>query len=271
MLLIIEIFIFLSTVLPVFHLLNSFLTRKKQLMCTACEEKSFSIIIPCYNEEDTVQVSVHGLLAMDYQRYEAIYINDGSADNTLRVLDEILDLEEIEMATVPAGVKKVYQSHKYRKFFVIDKRNGGKSDALNTGIHFAKANLVVTLDADSVLKKDSLIHMNSAFEDEDIVAVGGSIHILQGYEPAYLQNRIGRKQSLLITLQILEYLKGFYIYKMSLSKQRATAIISGAFGVFQKEILLLAGGFRKSLGEDIDITMRTTVNPSNRTKNTVFT
>jgi cellulose synthase/poly-beta-1,6-N-acetylglucosamine synthase-like glycosyltransferase len=51
-------------------------------------------------------------------------------------------------------------------------------------------------------------------------------------------------------------MKGFYIYKISLHKQNATAIISGAFGAFRKDILMQAGGYRKTLGEDIDITLK---------------
>ena len=212
MFLLIELLIFLSTILPIFHLLNALFSKKKQNLCIAGEEKSFSVLIPCYNEEDTVQVSVNGLLAMDYKNFEVIFVNDGSADNTLGVLDEILDLKEIvKTKGYPAGVKTIHQSKKYENFYVIDKQNGGKSDALNIGILFSKENLVVTLDADSVLKKDALSYMNHAFEDKDVIAVGGSIHIIQGYDPEYLQNRMERKRSMLITLQILEYLKGFHI------------------------------------------------------------
>jgi biofilm PGA synthesis N-glycosyltransferase PgaC len=253
----IELLIFLSTVFPIFHLCNALLTFRKQQAGPPCPEKEFSILIPCFNEEDTVGVSVAGLLKMNYAQFEAIYINDGSTDNTFDVLDAALDLKKIRKPhRCPAEIRAVYRSKRHKGFYVIDQQNGGKSSALNTGIAFAKADLVVTLDADSVLKKDALCYMNRAFEDRDVVAAGGAIHIMQGYDPAYLQNRFERKRGMLVTLQILEYIKGFYIYKMSLSKQRATAIISGAFGVFRKDILRRAGKFRRSLGEDIDITMR---------------
>lgn len=258
MFLLIEIFIFLSTILPIFHLVNALLNRKKQNLCPACnKERMFSILIPCYNEEDIVEISVDGLLALDYRNFEAIYINDGSADNTLTVLDQALELKEILSPPLNLeGVKKVYQSRKFSNFFVIDKEQGGKGAALNSGILYARADLIVTLDADTVLRGDALGYMNRAFEDQEVVAAGGSIHIMQGYNPAYLFSQLKFISSLLVTLQILEYLKGFYIYKMSLSRQQAMAIISGAFSVFKKDMLLFVGGYRNTLGEDIDITMR---------------
>lgn len=254
----IELLIFLSTALPVFHLLNALTARRRKHAVPFCSrEKEFSLLIPCYNEEDTVETSIKGLAAMDYHKFVAIYINDGSSDGTLDVLDRALGLQGKPVPTAhPEGVIGVYQSQRFPNIFVIDQENRGKSAALNTGIHFAKTDLIVTLDADSILEKSALAHMNRAFEDEKVVAAGGAIHVLQGYDPAYLSGSLKPVSRLLITLQILEYLKGFYIFKMSLSRQQALAIISGAFGVFRKRVLLAAGGFRATLGEDIDMTIR---------------
>ncbi len=252
----IEWLILLSTILPIFHLINA-LTERKRKVYRVKEKKRFSILVPCYNEEDTVLLSIRGLLGMDYRNFEAIYINDGSDDNTLNVLDNALELIPLPgFVAGVIGVKALYRSKKHPNFFVIDKHNGGKSTALNAGLRFARSELVVTLDADSVLHREALCHMNRVFEDNDVVAAGGSIHIMQGYDAHYLNKHTGIKRKALIILQILEYLKGFYIYKMSLSRQHAMAIISGAFGVFRRDILLKAGGYRNTLGEDIDITMR---------------
>lgn len=268
----IELFIFLSTILPMFHLINALVTRKEKNFIALKKRKMMSILVPCYNEEDTIALSIKGLLAMDYNNFEAVYINDGSIDDTFKILCKTLELEKLHMAnlflnsyvskhetffrrTSNMKIKAIYKSKLYKNFFVIDKQNGGKSDSLNAGICFAESKIIVTLDADSVLERTALDRMNGVFCDENVVAAGGSIHIMQGYDPSYLDGRVRRKQKNLITMQILEYLKGFYIYKISLAKQKATAIISGAFGVFTKEILVSAGGFRKTLGEDIDITI----------------
>ena len=253
---IIELLIFLSTLLPIIHIINAVFTSRKFRDRTAIGKKKMSIIIPCFNEEDTVLGSINGLLNIDYDDIEAIYVNDGSTDKTFCVLNRMLNLAPVyRNHPHQHNVRTIYQSKTHPNFYVIDKANGGKSEALNAGIFFASCDIVVTLDADSVLKKDALLYMNAAFEDADVVAAGGAIHIMQGYDALYLGNKLGFKKRFLITLQILEYLKGFYIYKLSLSKQKALAIISGAFGVFRKEIILKAGGFRKTVGEDIDITI----------------
>lgn len=250
---IIEILIFLSTILPVFHLVNSLVSKRKSLKRTD-NIKKFSILVPCYNEEDVISVCIVGLLAMDYTEYDAVFINDGSTDRTFDVLYNELDLCPIVDRKL-SGAKGIYRSNKFKNFFMIDKVNGGKSSALNLGIDFVRTELVVTMDADSVLHRDALWHMNRVFEDENIVAAGGSVHIMQGYDAEFNEKKSQWTKKTIILLQILEYLKGFYIYKMSLSAQSALAIISGAFGVFRRDILLIAGGYRETLGEDIDITM----------------
>lgn len=252
MMLVIELLIFLSTVFPVFHLVNAF-TSKKRYPYILSRKKRFSILIPCFNEEDTVRFSVNALLRMDYDNYEAIYINDGSKDDTLQTLCNILDLRKADAAGLGEG-HTVYRSRRHANFFVIDKPNGGKSGALNAGLALASSEFIVTLDADSVLEEKALQYMSGAFENDDVVAAGGSVHIMQGYD-SFCESRRPRLKPM-VMLQILEYLKGFYIYKMSLSKQRAVTIVSGAFGVFRKDILKLAGGYRRTLGEDIDITIR---------------
>lgn len=254
---VIELLIFLSTVLPIFHLINALITKRRAPMQPPRAEKRFCILVPCYNEEDTVAISLSGLQTLNYQNYEAIYINDGSTDNTLQVLFNLLDLTKCQRpAGCPADIKAVYRSKTNPRIRVADRINGGKSEALNSGIRLARSRYVVTLDADSVLERDALCHMNRVFEDKNLVAAGGSIHIMQAYSSDYQNRALNRLKSALISLQVLEYLKGFYIYKFSLAKQNATAIISGAFGVFRKDVLLAVGGFRKTLGEDIDITMR---------------
>lgn len=253
MFIVIEITIVLSTLFPVFHLINALFTlAKSRPQRRNCPEKMFSILIPCFNEEAVVGSSVAGLLRGGYSNYEAIYINDGSDDETFNILASILTLEET--STVAGQGVRVYRSNKYENFFVVDKEHAGKGAALNTGLSLARAGLIVTLDADSLLDYHALAHMNKAFEDESLVGAGGAIHVIQSYKPTVQQG--GFVKRMLISLQALEYLKGFYIYKLSLSRQKAMAIISGAFGVFKKQALLGAGGYRDTLGEDVDITLQ---------------
>jgi cellulose synthase/poly-beta-1,6-N-acetylglucosamine synthase-like glycosyltransferase len=212
-----------------------------------------SILIPCYNEQDAVEVSVKGLLQVDYHSYEVIFINDGSSDATMQAFNNLLDLEWIPNS--PKGLKAVYRSRRYTHIWVLDQRNRGKSAALNAGMLFAKNNIIVTLDADSLLERDALKVLSHTFADKNVAAAGGAIHIMQGYSCFGRRYRLTRMTPI-IALQLLEYLKGFYVYKLSLAKQNAIAIVSGAFGAFRKDLLEQAGGYRHTLGEDIDITMR---------------
>lgn len=257
MLHLIELLILLSTILPLFHLLNAlFAVRAKPGAVGLDQEQFFSIVIPCYNEEDTVETSLSGLLAQSYKNYEAIYINDGSDDGTLAALALLLDLRQMPNTTELVGVRQVFQSGKYENIWVADKEKGGKGLALNVGIALARSELIVTVDADSILKGNALAFMNQAFADREVVAAAGAIHITQGYDLEGLGCRPNYLRRLLIFQQILEYLKGFYINKISLARQQAIAIIPGAFGVFRKDVLKAVGGYRNSLGEDADITMR---------------
>ena len=61
---------------------------------------------------------------------------------------------------------------------------------------------------------------------------------------------------MLVKVQILDYLKGFLILKASLARYNALSVVSGAFGVFRKSILTELNGYRVTVGEDMDITLK---------------
>ena len=154
--------------------------------------------------------------------------------------------KELQLVEIEYGF---FRSRFNQNIFVIDKVNAGKADSLNAGIKRANKELVCTLDADCILHKDALLYMNHVFQDNDVIAAGGVVKVLQMF-------RLNKKSKLLVKLQTLEFLKGFYVYKASLAFNNALAIISGAFGVFRKKELELVGGFKPGLGEDIDVTLR---------------
>ncbi|RZT21360.1 glycosyltransferase family 2 protein [Fictibacillus sp. BK138] len=254
------IVIALCTLLPLLHMCNAlpFLSKRKvPLNKLNCKDKGISILIPCYNEERILDLTIRGMNRLEYQNKEVIYINDGSIDQTMYTLHTLLDLKPLKMnysSTLDhMPIRFIYQSSLFPNVYVIDKLNGGKADSLNAGIDFASKELIITLDADSILADNSLEIINQAFQDPNVVAAGGMVHILQGRNEKF---SLSFKQKHIIRFQIFEYFKGFYIYKSSLAKLNALAIISGAFGVFDKKTLLTIGGYRKTLGEDIDITLR---------------
>lgn len=238
---------FLSTFFAVFHLVCSFKYKREPVM-NVKNQLGFSLIIPCYNEERILPSTVAGLLNLEYGNFEVIFVNDGSTDQTGKVLNDMLDITPYYGdRIVTDGL--VYQSKKYPNFFVIEKSNSGKAASLNKGIQASSKELIVTMDCDCILERDALKVMNQTFQDQEVIAAGGVVHVMQYF-------LLNRKRKSIIDMQTLDYFKGFYIYKSSLAYNGALNIISGAFGVFRKDALLAVGGFRDGLGEDIDITIR---------------
>ncbi|MEH7351436.1 glycosyltransferase family 2 protein [Gottfriedia acidiceleris] len=255
--------LFLCTFFPLLHMINAlpiFNNRKKRKQNLVGTNKSISILIPCYNEESIIETAIKGINRLDYLAKEVIYINDGSQDGTMKILHKLLRLtpddRKIANQLKCNKIKNFYKSTIYPNVYVIDKVNGGKHDALNAGIEYSKNELVVTLDADSILANDALHILNEVFQDSDVLAAGGMVHPLQGVQ--FNQKNIERTLSVnhVIRFQIFEFIKGFYINRVSLAKFDALSVISGAFGVFNREILYKVGGYRKTLGEDIDITLK---------------
>ncbi len=247
---IVSICTFLSTFFAMLHLICSFYYRKEPERAPR-KALGFSLIIPCYNEAAILKNTLCGVLRLDYDDYEIIFVNDGSVDKTMIVFNDLLALEPFPCGKVElcVGYRGVYRSTRYANIFVIDKQNSGKAASLNAGMALSRREIIVTLDGDSVLEKNALHVMNRAFQDEDVIASGGAIHVMQYF-------LMEKCKTPLIALQALDYIKGFYIYKPSLAVNNALNIISGAFGVFRKAALTEVGGFRNGLGEDIDITIR---------------
>ncbi|GAA0720948.1 hypothetical protein GCM10008905_10760 [Clostridium malenominatum] len=242
---------FLSTFFSLFHMICA-IKYKIPTYNYKKPEKGITILIPCYNEAPILKYTIEGLKKLHYENYEVIFINDGSSDNTLEVLNDQLHLEELNednSTELLGGIIGMYKSSVYNNMYVIDKENNGKAESLNAGVRFSKNELVLTLDADCILKQDALKIMNNTFADKKVIASGGAVHTMQMF-------KLNNPAKLLILLQSLDYIKGFYIYKASLAYNKALAIISGAFGIFKRDVLLEIGGFRAGLGEDIDITIR---------------
>ena len=140
------------------------------------------------------------------------------------------------------------------------KENGGRSDAINAGISIARGELVVVTDADSLLEPDAISRAVRPFEvhPDTCMAVGGDIRVANGSKivngrvvtPGVSWHGIG-------ATQVLEYLRGFLGTRIAWSEMNGMLIISGAFGVFQRDVLIALGGFsRDTLGEDMEMTMR---------------
>ena len=120
-----------------------------------------SIIVPAYNEEVTIVDSVKSLLELNYKLYEIIVIDDGSKDNMVTKLIEAFNLEPISRPIhrrlLCKPYKNVYETMIGKvKITLISKVNGGKGDSINMGINASKFPYFISIDADSMLQKDSL-------------------------------------------------------------------------------------------------------------------
>lgn len=254
----------LAGVFLVFQILYTFiplLCSKVKRLNPDLAEKSISVLVPAYNEELTIGNCIDAMAALRYSNYEILIINDGSKDGTLSALNELLDLRpDARLADGKLSYKPIkgfYRSDRYRHIYVINKVNGGKADSLNAGIDYAASDIVITLDADSMLEADSLRYVNQYFHDDDVIALGGTVKIVQGAmrdkNGVILEKFRGRG---LIKSQIINYTHGFYVRKLTQSYFNSIVVISGAFGAFYKDVLLQVGGFRSTVGEDIDITLK---------------
>ena len=230
---------------------------------TAGLEPGVTICIPAYNEEATIAESVRSMLQIDYPDFEIVVTNDGSKDATFDVLRREFGLQPFQMAyrrtLSVANIRGIYRSPQHPHLVVIDKDNGGRSDAVNAAVNAARHGLVCVVDADSVLERDSLRRVVRPFiEDPLTVASGGTVRISNGCQivGGYMQ-RIDIARGWLARIQVLEYLRGFHNGRIGWAPMNALLIISGAFGVFRRTTLVAAGGFStRTIGEDMEVTMR---------------
>ncbi|MBD7984497.1 glycosyltransferase family 2 protein [Sporosarcina sp. Sa2YVA2] len=254
------VFFCLFIVFQVLYIFVPLYSSRKKEKTYPSVEKGISVLIPAYNENLVIENCISGLFQVSYGHMEIIFINDGSTDLTLKTLQKLLLLnitEKVKTDTLShEKVRKVYRSAIYPNIYVLDKANGGKADALNAGICYASHDIIITLDADSVLDSQSLTEINRTFEDDTIVAAGGLVHVLQGYHHNGNSFNPSFHASNLIRFQVVRYLTGFYMNKTTQSTLNAMTVIAGAFGAFRKDVLFQAGGYRKTVGEDMDITLR---------------
>ncbi len=223
-----------------------------------------SLLAPAYNEEATIVDSVRSMLALNYPFFEVVVINDGSRDGTLAALIEGFGLAPVKRAFQEHLAHKpiiaTYGSARFPRLIVIDKPNGGKADALNAGIDVAGSPLVCAMDADSLLESDSLPRAVQPFiEDFDnVVACGGSIRVVNGSDVRHGRvTRIGMPHDLLSLFQIVEYLRAFLIGRLAWSEMGAMMLISGAFGIFKRQVMLEVGGYTlNTVGEDMEIIVK---------------
>jgi cellulose synthase/poly-beta-1,6-N-acetylglucosamine synthase-like glycosyltransferase len=185
-----------------------------------------SIIAPAFNEGPCIEASIRSLLTLDYPRYEVLIVDDGSSDDTLE------------------RARKLEGEYENARVLVLWKPNGGKSSALNFGIQRAAGEFFVTMDSDSVLRRDTLTEAMKYLEDERVAAVAGSVEVVN---PFTLWSR----------LQYLEYVKGLNLVRRAQGVLRQVSIVPGPIGVFRRSAVEAIGGYaHDTFAEDCDLTLK---------------
>lgn len=224
-----------------------------------------SLVAPARNEAVGIVASIGSLLALDYPDHEVVVVEDGSTDDTFAVLHEHFELlpTQINLDTglEHQAVTSAWRSPHEPRLLVIRKVNGGcKADANNAGICAARNPIVCMVDCDSLLERDALRLAAAPFcrEPDRIAAVGGQIRVLNGCRVhAGFLERIALPVEPLALLQACEYLRAFMAFRVMWSRFGALPLISGAFGLFRRDVVMQVGGYQtRSLGEDLDLVMR---------------
>ena len=256
---------FISTIFSVLEL-NEDKRKRRYLNALSINSKDnyvpVSILVPAYNEEETVSDCINSLMYLDYPEYEIIVIDDGSNDNTSKVVIENFNLKKIARP-IRRLLKCKNEEFVYKgklknsiKLTLVRKENGGKADALNMGINISKYPLFASLDADSILQRDSIRNISIPFiEDDETIAVGGNIKVAN---QVVLDKgnvvKILPPKKLLTIFQTIEYYRVFLTTRVWFNSFNGNLIISGAFGLFKKSAAINIGGYdTDTVGEDMDL------------------
>lgn len=226
---------------------------------------SVSLIAPAYNEGETIVDNIKSMLSLEYNNYDVIVVNDGSKDDTLQKVTQAFNLVKVPFyinhKIETKQINGVYKSKNraFKRLTIVDKNNGGKSDALNAGINISSSRLVTCIDVDCILEHDALQRMVKPFmEDSKVIACGGSVNIANECEVEHGRLiKVNLPKNQLARFQIIEYMRAFLLSRVAWAKLDALLLISGAFGMFDRKTILKAGGYSKdTVGEDMELVVR---------------
>lgn len=200
--------------------------QKEQSVQDDASLPMISLVVPAYNEGPVIEAAIRSLLKLDYPNYEVLIVDDGSTDDTY------------EKALAVARQSTVIPVR------VISKANGGKADALNTGMTNARGEFVLNMDGDTKLSRNTLRACIRHFDDPRIGAVAGNVKVLN-------------RENIWTRVQALEYVEGLAMARKAQSFMRSVNIIPGPLGMFRKTVLQQVGGYdQDTFAEDCDLTLK---------------
>ncbi|MFJ8457400.1 glycosyltransferase [Bacillus paramycoides] len=196
---------------------------KSRLFVNSSYQPFVSVVIAAYNEEKVIAKTIRSILDSNYREFEVIVVDDGSKDGTSKVIQETF--------------------HKHSKVRLIQKENGGKSSAMNLGFQQSRGEIIVTLDADTIIAQDAISLMIRHFEDHNVAAVSGNV-------------KVGNRRNLLTTWQHVEYITGFNLERRAFDELNCITVVPGAIGAWRKKNVVESGYLSEdTLAEDTDLTI----------------
>jgi len=182
-----------------------------------------SVLIPCFNEEKVIVASIRRILATHWSKLDVLVLDDGSKDDTARVVREAFGDDP----------RVTLQSFE----------NGGKARALNRGLAEAKGEIIVALDADTLFPPDTIPQLVRWFCDPAVGAVAGNAIV-------------GNRRNLITRWQALEYVTAQNLERRALAALGAVTVVPGAVGAWRRSALEAMGGYPSdTLAEDQDLTL----------------
>jgi len=234
--------------------------------CASPLTPAVSVLVPAHDEEAGIVTAVDAMLGLRYPVHEVVVVDDGSRDATFARLEEAHDLVEVPRV-VPQDLPtrgRVLSVHVPRDgrtpLVVVRTENSGRSDALNVGVNVARHGIVCFVDADSILDPDALLTVTKPFADdpERVVASGGVVRAVNGCRVVagrVVETRMPR--GWLARIQVVEYLRAFMLGRAGWSRAGALALISGAFGVYRRDVVVAVGGLDPDcIGEDFELCVK---------------
>ena len=219
------LFFYFSLYMSIVWILT-FLSRKNEFFKKPGKnlKQSISTIIPVYNEEDTIGITIESLLKLNYPKpIDIVVVNDGSTDRTIDVLDKFEKEKKIRVIT--------------------NKVNMGKGYSLNKALATINNDLFACVDADSIIDPDCLIRMVGFFKDNKVGSVTTGL-------------KVARKKSILERVQYVEYLLNLFWRKI-MAFLDTLPVVPGVFSVYKTSLIKKLGGFdEKNLAEDMEIALR---------------
>ncbi|MEM2121901.1 MAG: glycosyltransferase [Candidatus Woesearchaeota archaeon] len=220
---------FISLYIAIFWFLNALEIKKERKNVKIKEWPEVSIIIPAYNEEDSIANCIESVLNLDYdkKKVKIIVVNDGSTDKTREVVEQII------------------KKRKDRNIILINQKNSGKASALNNALKIVKTEFFACLDADSFVTKSALKRIIKTFYEYD--------NNLAIVTPAM---KIKSPKNLIQKLQYIEYNISMLLHRL-MSNLNSIYVAPGPFSVYKTKIVKKLGGFDGStLAEDQEIAYR---------------